>query len=217
MKSGRQPRYQVPMKRLILCSALALLLGGCEQVRPLLAEAGYAYDLGEFEVERVSFVEKMPGPGDGYDGGGHLKVQLASTQKLSLEYPTYWIGAASDYCPLTDDHKLLAFGYFGDGRSFWDPSGSQTAEKSADGLYRYNIYVVCAYPPPGKTDDDYGTPKTGPYAQSEYDIIADETGLCLQIFGGDHYNVLARSSVIRVSYQAVHRAAVEARMGTTRK
>ena len=202
------------MNRLILCGALALLLSGCEQIQPFLSAAGYTHDLGDFEVERVAFVMEMPGPGEGYDGGGYLKLELASKQQFSLEYPTYWLGVASDYCPLTDDNRLLAFGYFFDGRSLWSPSGSQ-AEKSADGMYRYDIYVVRAYPPPGKTHDDYGTPQTGPNRQSEYDIIADQTDLCLQVFGGDHYNVFARSSVIRVRYQDIRRAAIEARMLTT--
>ena len=38
-------------------------------------------------------------------------------------------------------------------------------------------------------------------------IVADKRDLCLQIFGGDHYNVFARSSVIRVPFKGIEKAA----------
>lgn len=181
-------------------------------MQPILAQAGYTHGIGDFEIEQVSFVQEMPGPGDGYDGGGHLKIDLASTTQLSLGYPTYWIGVASDYCPLTDDHSLIALGYYRDGKSLSDPSGGQSLKPSADGLYHYAVYVVRAYPPPGKTRDDFGGPQTGPYAQKRYDIIDKKKDLCLQFFGGDHYNVFARSSDIRVSHEVITRAAIQAGM-----
>ena len=200
------------MNRFVGCGALILLASGCEQLQPMLAQAGYTHDLGEFEIERVSFVQEMPGPGDCYDGGGHLKIDLVSTSQLSLEYPTYWIGVASDYCPLTDDHNLIALGFYGDGESLSDPYGGQSLKQSADGLHHYAVYVVRAYPPPGKTRDDFGGPQTGSYAQNQYDIIDEKRDLCLQFFGGDHYNVFARSSGIRVSNEAIRRAAIDAEM-----
>lgn len=212
VESGHRPRYQTAMKRLFGCGALILLASGCEQLQPMLSQAGYTHDLGDFEIERVSVVQEMPGSGDGYDGGGHLRIDLASTSQLSLGYPTYWIGVASDYCPLTDDHNLIAMGFYGDGKSFRDSSVGQSLKKSADGLYHYAVYVVRAYPPPGKTRDDFGGPQTGPYAQNRYDIVHEKKDLCLQFFGGDHYNVFARSSGIRVSYEAVRRAAIDAKM-----
>ena len=181
-------------------------------MQPMAAQMGFTHNLGNFEVEQVSFVEETPGPGDGYDGGGHLKLSLASTSQLALGYPTHWIGVASDYCPLEDDHNLLAFGYFGDGQSFWDHSEPKPAERSADGLFRYEIYVVRSYPPLGKTRDDFGGPQKGPYAQNEYDIVDDQKDLCLQFFGGDHYHVFARSATIRVEYKAIHKAAIAAQM-----
>lgn len=202
------------MRKLIACAVLILLTGGCELVQPLLSRAGYTHDLGDFTLERIEFVEEMPGRGDGYDGGGHLRLELASASELALEYPTYWIGVASDYCPLEDDHKLISIGYFGGGISFWDHSEDEPIEKSPDGIYRYDIYVVRSYPPLGKTRDDFAGPQTGPHAQSEYDIVSDQEDLCLQIFGGDHYNVFARSSVIRVEYEAIRSAAIEAQMMT---
>ena len=77
-------------------------------MQPMLAQAGYTHNLGDFETEQVSFVQEMQGLAGGYDGGGYLKIDLVSTSQLSLGYPTYWIGVASDYCPLTDDHNLIA-------------------------------------------------------------------------------------------------------------
>jgi hypothetical protein len=200
------------MSRFVICGAFILLATGCEQMQPMLAEAGYTHNLGYFRTEQVSFVEKMPGAGGGYDGGGYLKIDLASKYQLSLGYPTYWIGVAADYCPLTDDHNLIAFGHYVDGRSLRDPSVGQSFQPSEDGLYHYVVYIVRAYPPPGKTRDDFGGPQTGPYAQNRYDIIDEKKDLCLQFFGGDHYNVFARSSDIRVSHKAIQQAAIEAGM-----
>lgn len=213
MGSGHQLLYRPVVKQLIACLTAGLLASGCEQMQPMLAQAGYTHDLGEFEVEQIGFVREMPGPGDGFDGGGYLKLELASAHQLPVGYPTYWIGVASDYCPLDDDHKLISFGEFDNGAGgFRYPSRGQPIEKSEDGAYRYTIYVVRAYPPPGKTHDDYGTPQSGPNARSEYDIIIDENDLCLQVFGGDHYNVFARSSVISVKHEAIRAAAIEARI-----
>lgn len=202
------------MRRLIVCAAFALLAGGCEQAQPWLAQAGYTHNLGDFTVERIEFVEEMPGPGDGYDGGGHLRLELVSASELSLDYPTYWIGVASDYCPINDDHHLLSFLFFDGDRSFWDQSQDAIVEESADGMYRYDIYVVRSYPPVGKTRDDFGGPQTGPNSQGEYDIIDDQRDLCLQIFGGDHYNVFARSSPIRVAHEDIRSAAIEFQMAS---
>lgn len=198
------------MRRLIFCAAFVSLASGCEPMQPWLAKAGYTHNLGDFKVEQIDFVEKMPGPGDGYDGGGHLRLKLVSASKLSLDYPTYWIGVASDFCPLNGDNKLISLGFFEDNLSFWDHSRGDPIEKSADGLYRYQIYVVRSYPPIGKTRDDFGGPQAGPYAQAEYDIINNRKDLCLQIYGGDHYNVFARSSLIRVAYEDIRNAAIEA-------
>ena len=78
MGSGRQLLYRLIVKRLIACLTAGLLANGCEQMQPMLAEAGYTHDLGEFEVEQIGFVQEMPGPGDGFDGGGYLKLELAS-------------------------------------------------------------------------------------------------------------------------------------------
>lgn len=175
----------------------------------MLAHAGYTHDLGEFKVERLAFVRTMPTPGDGYDGGGFLKLELASSRQLLHEYPTFWLGVASDYCPLADDFNLIAFGVLDQGGSFW--GNNPPIENSPDGMYRYQVYVVRAYPPPGRTHDDYGYPRTGPNAKSEYDIVKDQKDLCLQVFGGDHYNVFARSSVIKVNHSAILSAATEAR------
>ncbi len=200
------------MKKIIACAALGLLAGSCEQMQPMLAQSGYTHDLGDFDVVGISFIEEMPGPGDGYDGGGYLRLQLATERELSTNYPTHWIGVASDYCPLVDDHNLIAFGTIGEDGLYWDEDNLKTVEKSADGTYRYDVYVVRAYPPPGKTRDDFGGPQSGPNVQSEYDIIEAQKDLCLQVFGGDHYNVFARSSVIRVPHEAIRSAAVEAEM-----
>ena len=179
----------------------------------MLVEAGFTHDLGKFEVERVSFVDEMPEPGDGYDGGGFLKVELVSRHQIPVGYPVYWVGVASDYCPLVDDFGLISFGKFDVGGGFYrDRSASRPIEKSDDGAYRYVIYVVRAYPPPGKTHDDFGSPRSGPNAKNEYDILSDENDVCLQIFGGDHYYVFARSSVIEIKYDAIRRAAIAAGM-----
>ena len=196
------------MKCRVLLCLLLLFTAGCEQMQPLLSQAGYTHDLGDFDVERIAFVRKTPLEGDGYDGGGFLKVELVSSRQLKHDYPTYWLGVASDYCPLADDHHLIALGVLDQGGSFW--GRNPPVKQSPDGKYRYQVYIVRAYPPPGKTHDDYGTPREGPYAQREYDILADEEDLCLQIFGGDHYNVFARSSVIRVNHTAIKNTAVEA-------
>lgn len=177
-------------------------------MQPMLAQAGYTHDLGEFKVERLAIVPSMPGPGDGYDGGGHLMLELASSSQLSNGYPTYWLGVTSDYCPLVDDQKLIALGPFDEDEDRLDEG--PPIERSPDGKYRYKVYVVRAYPPPGKSHDDFGSPRTGPYAQAEYDIIKDKKDLCLQMFGGDHYNVFARSSVIRVNHAAILGAVIEA-------
>lgn len=193
------------MKKFFGLCSIVLFVGGCEQMQPMLAQAGYTHDLGNFDVERTAFVPTTPFPGDGYDGGGFLKIELVSSRQLLHEYPTYWLGVASDYCPLSDDHHFIALGALDQGGSFW--GNNPPVEQSPDGKYRYQIYVVRAYPPPGKTHDDYGSPRTGPYAQRDYDIIADQKDLCLQIFGGDHYNVFARSSVIRVGYETIASAA----------
>lgn len=198
--------------RVALCS-LMLIAAGCEQMQPLLTQAGYTHDLGDFEVEQINFVPKTPFPGDGYDGGGFLRVELVSSRQLTHEYPTYWLGVASDYCPLTDDNHLIALGSLDQGGSFWGKN--PPVKQSPDGKYRYQIYVVRSYPPPGKTHDDYGTPRTGPNSQSEYDIVEDEEDLCLQIFGGDHYNVFARSSVIRLNHATILDAAMEAQSKDT--
>lgn len=181
-------------------------------MQPMLAHAGYTHNLGDFKTVQVSFVQNLQGPGGGYDGGGYLKIDLASKSQLSLGYPTYWIGVAADYCPLTDDFNLIASGYYGDGRSLSDPAVGQSLKPSEDGLYHYAVYVVRAYPPPGKTRDDFGGPQTGPSAQNRYDIIDEKKDLCLQFFGGDHYNVFARSSDIKVSHEAIRWAAIEAGM-----
>ena len=208
MESGRQSLYPMRMKKRAALCLLILFAGGCEQMQPMLSQAGYTHDLGAFKVEQVTFVPKMPSSGDGYDGGGFLKLELASSRQLLHEYPTYWLGVSSDYCPSTRDHHLIAFGALDQGGSFW--GNDAPVEKSPDGKYRYQIYVARAYPPPGKTHDDYATPRRGPSAQSEYDIVGDEKDLCLQIFGGDHYNVFARSSVIRVNHAAILNAAIKA-------
>ncbi|WP_435418706.1 hypothetical protein WAB17_03820 [Parerythrobacter aurantius] len=197
------------MKQIIATITMVLIISGCEEMQPTLAQFGYTHSLGNFAVERVTFVPTMPGPGDGYDGGGYLKVELASAHQLRREYPTYWVGTASDYCPLRDDNMLIAFGDFDKGGSFWDTE-VEPADQSPDGKYRYQIYVVRAYPPPGKTHDDYGTPQTGPNAQSEYDLFKDGNDVCLQVYGGDHYNVFARSSVIKVPYETIMAAKSQA-------
>lgn len=193
--------------RVLLCSLL-LFAAGCEQMQPLLSQAGYTHDLGDFKVEKIAFVPKTPLPGDGYDGGGFLKVELISSRQLTHDYPTYWLGVASDYCPIVDDHHLISIGALDQGGSFW--GRNPPVKQSPDGKYRYQVYVVRAYPPPGKTHADYGTPRTGPNAQIEYDILENDEDLCLQIFGGDHYNVFARSSVIRVKRADILNAVTEA-------
>ncbi|WP_284126445.1 hypothetical protein [Parerythrobacter aestuarii] len=202
------------MKRSLAVLPSLLLLFGCKEMQPALAEFGYTHSLGKFEVERVSIVPTMPTPGDGYDGGGWLKVELSSPRQLRKEYPTYWVGAASDYCPLEDDHELIALGVFDKQVGFWDIE-VDPIEQSPDGLYRYQIYVVRAYPPPGKTHDDYGTPRTGPYAQREYDLYEDGNDVCLQVFGGDHYHVFARSSVITVPYETIMAAKAQSEAKAT--
>jgi hypothetical protein len=208
VENGRQFLYQIQMEKQAALCLLFLLAGGCKQMQPILSQAGYTHSLGEFKVERVTFVQKTPTPGDGYNGGGFLKLELASSRQLLEEYPTYWLGVASDYCPLTDDHHLIALAAFDQDGSYFGKS--PPVKQSPDGKYRYQIYLVRAYPPPGKTHNDYGSPRSGPYAQSEYDIVEDEKDLCLQIFGGDHYNVFARSTVIRVNHAAILNAAIKA-------
>ena len=211
VESGRQSLYPIRMKKRAALCLLILFAGGCKQMQPMLSQAGYTHDLGEFKVERVTFVPTTPFSGDGFDRGGFLKIELASSRQLLHEYPTYWLGVASDYCPLTRDHHLIALGALDQGGSFW--GNYPPVGKSPDGKYRYQIYVVRAYPPPGKTHDDFGTPRRGPNAQSEYDIVEDKKDLCLQIFGGDHYYVFARSSVIRVKHAAILNAAIKAQGG----
>lgn len=193
--------------RAVLCTLL-VFAAGCERMQPMLSHAGFIHDLGDFDVERIGFVPSTPLGGDGYDGGGFLKVELASSRQLTHDYPTYWLGVASDFCPLIHDHHLISFGALDQGGNFW--GRNPPIKRSSDGKYRYQVYVVREYPPPGKTHDDYGYPRKGPNAQKEYDILANQGDLCLQIVGGDHYNVFARSSVIRLDRAAIMKAAVEA-------
>lgn len=194
-----------PRTYLAACSALVLC--GCEELQTILVQAGYVHDLGIFNVEQVEFVPEMPPFGHGWEKANYLQINLSSSHKLSDNYPTYWVGVASDYCPLKDDHKLITLGVTDDLGVSVDKQEREPVQKSSDGLFHYQVFVVPAHPMPGKTLDDYAGPQTGPYAQSEYDIVEDGKDLCLQIFGGDHYNVFARSSLIRISFEKIRAAA----------
>lgn len=187
-----------------LLAVSALSLSGCHALDEFLGSLGFTYDLGDYAVEKVAFVSKPPDFHPDYKDVRFLRVDLVSEYKLSIERPTYWIGVASDFCPLRDDHKLISLGPYVDGAQANErylDRGSAVA--SPDGKYRYHIYIHPEFPIPGVK---YGAPTSGPNAQAEYDLLEDGRNLCLQVFGGDHYNVFARSSVIEVHSESIRSA-----------
>lgn len=185
-----------------MLALMALPLCSCREIPYWL---GYTNDLGDFVVENVAFVPKPPDSHDDYKDVHFLRIDLASSSILDIGPRTHWIGVASDFCPLRDDHKLIALGPYVEGADQATLIRDDTpAIMSADGMFRYHVYLHPEFPIPRVT---YGAPTSGPNAQADYDLISDGRDLCLQIVGGDHYNVFARSSVIEVDAQSIMNAA----------
>lgn len=165
------------------------------------------HDLGDFKVERVEFVPEMPPFGHSWERSNYLKIALSSSRKLSDDYPTYWVGVGADFCPLEDDRKLISLGVVDDRGISVDKDEREPVKKFSDGLYHYQVFVVPAHPLPGKDLDDYAFPPQGEYAQQKYNIVENGNDICLQVVGGDHYHVFARSAIIRVDFKAIRIAA----------
>ena len=178
----------------------AILMSGCDKVGPMLARHGYIHDLGDYAVRSVKFVPELPPYGHRWGTGRYLKVELASSRQLHNSYPTYWIGIASDYCPMKADDRLMAIGVLDQHGVMIDRYQNKRIQKSETGSYHYHVFVPAEAPP----------------AKPDHDIVIDKRDICLQIFGGDHYNVFARSSVIRIPFKRVERAANAAGVWVTR-
>lgn len=198
---GHMPKVRVAF----LLALLALPQFGCDALKDAPYSLGYTGSLGDYVVESVSLVPKPPDFASDYRNVLFLRVDLTSKYRLSIGPRTHWIGVASDFCPLQDDHKLIALGPYVESAHEAGIIGEDTlAIKSTDGLFRYHVYLHPEFPIPGVK---YGAPTSGPNAQAEYDLLNDGRNLCLQIFGGDHYNVFARSSVIEIDARSLKNAA----------
>lgn len=198
-------RRTITFGLVLLCACLA---AGCDWIERRAARAGFVQSLGEYEVKGVEFVPEMPPFGHDWEKARYLKVELDSSHRLSIGYPTYWIGSASDYCPLKSDFGLVSLGPIDDrGVQIGRVAGEGSPRKSADGRFHYQVFVVPAHPMPGLTYNSG-------WKRAPYDLISDARDICLQIIGGDHDDVFARSSVIRVSFEQIRKAQQASELGS---
>ena len=180
------------LTRLCLVAAGALFLSGCDIIGPKLAELGYTHDLGDYAVDSLEFVPQVPPYGHGWGEGRYLRVELVSSHRLHKGYPTYWIGTASDQCPIKDDFGIFTLGVLDEHDVEVDgPKNDKRVQKSGDGNYHYQVFVIAA----------------APVENPRYDIVMDGRDICLQLMGGDHYHIFARSSVIRIPFSSIEKAA----------
>lgn len=188
----------------LMAGAPSVYPSGCDSPDDVPYYLGYTDNLGDYTVEKVSLVPKPPGFASGYEDVLFIRVDLASTYRLSIGPRTQWIGVASDFCPVPDNDKLLSSGPYVEGGEEAFTFTGETLEKSPDGLFRYHVYVYPQFPIPGVS---YGAPTSGPNARMKYDLLNDGRNLCLRFHGGDHYDVFARSSVIEVDARLLKNAA----------
>jgi len=163
-----------------------------------LVSAGCDQDLGDYSVEGVEFVSELPFREHDWPPARYIVIDLTSHFDLAaVGDPVHAIHIFADYCPLEDDHGLIAFGPL-------DPAGDRlpsahSAARHPNGSYRYQVALVPAHPMP---EVDYAPGSWPP----EYNILRDAKDVCLRIVGMDHHNIYARSSVIRVPFERIARA-----------
>lgn len=110
----------------------------------------------------------------------------------------------ADFCPLRNEHGLIAFGPFSDdGRDVSLPFDAAPLHPGRDGLFRYRLYLVVAYraeraAPPGQ------------FRLPTYDLRRSNNDLCLRLFAPGYNLTKSRSDTIRVPANMVSAALKEA-------